>query len=165
VLPARFGTVFLSEASLEADIKRRKRALAADFKRVAGAEEWGVKVFAIAPSVTLPPISARSGRDYLKRKAAILQTRTKPAADPEVREFAAALKRLAVDSTGGGRISSGQQALEWQGSLLLPRKQKKKFTELVERYSRKWKNSHRIECTGPWPPYSFVSRAASAAGK
>ena len=35
-LPARLGTVFLSETSLEADIRKRKAALEADLRRIAG---------------------------------------------------------------------------------------------------------------------------------
>src|SRR6266704_918865 len=45
LLPARFGTVFLNYESLEADIRRRKRSLTVALKRVADADEWGVKVF------------------------------------------------------------------------------------------------------------------------
>src|SRR5256885_2923805 len=42
-LPARLGTVFLSEASLEADIRKRKAALDADLRRIAGTQEWGIR--------------------------------------------------------------------------------------------------------------------------
>ena len=48
VLPARFGTVFMSEDSLAQHVKERKRALRTAFERVADADEWGIKVFAIA---------------------------------------------------------------------------------------------------------------------
>ncbi len=48
-LPARFGTVFLNEDSMAQHLKARKSVLRAAFKRVAGADEWGIKVFTIAP--------------------------------------------------------------------------------------------------------------------
>ena len=47
-LPARFGTVFLSEDSLRQHVKERKKALREAFERVADADEWGIKLFEIA---------------------------------------------------------------------------------------------------------------------
>src|SRR5437016_3182022 len=34
--------------------------------------------------------------------------------------------------------------------------------DLLRRFSRQWKDTHKIECSGPWPPYSFVSRSAKS---
>src|SRR5207253_1763735 len=55
-LPARLGTVFLSEASLEADIRKRKAALDADLRRIAGTHEWGIKVFVSPQPAVLPAL-------------------------------------------------------------------------------------------------------------
>src|SRR5688572_17736271 len=60
ILPARFGTVYLSEASLTQDVKKRKRSLDAALGRIAKADEWGVKVF--AATTASAPVSAKSGR-------------------------------------------------------------------------------------------------------
>src|SRR5580698_2421474 len=43
-LPTRFGTVFLTEDSLAQHVKQRKLALREAFERVAGADEWGIKI-------------------------------------------------------------------------------------------------------------------------
>ncbi len=69
ILPARFGTVFLNYESLEADIRQRKSLLILALKRVANADEWGVKVFR-ARQAAAATVSARSGREYLTGKAA-----------------------------------------------------------------------------------------------
>ena len=42
--------------------------------------------------------------------------------------------------------------------LLLRRPDRKKFEAILRRFSRQWAGAKQIECTGPWPPYSFVSR-------
>src|ERR1051326_1775716 len=47
ILPARFATLFLSEETLGADIKGRSRGLKKDLKRLADADEYGVKIFGI----------------------------------------------------------------------------------------------------------------------
>jgi len=55
-------------------------------------------------------------------------------------------------------VSRGQRGLEWQGSLLVKRPQRGKLQQLIARFSQEWEGRRRIEVSGPWPPYSFVSR-------
>ena len=156
ILPARFGTVFLTPASLLADIGRNKRELLRAFKRVAGCDEWGVKIFA-EPRPRPAAVAAASGRDYLRKKAAALASSARRALDPDIKTFGAALARLARDTTAGGKVSAGQRDLEWQASFLLPRGKRRAWQAVLDRYAARWRGLHRIECTGPWPPYSFVT--------
>jgi hypothetical protein len=93
----------------------------------------------------------------LRRKAALLQERPLAQVDAEVRSFASELKRIARAGTAGGKVSAGQRNLEWQASFLLPRNRRKDLQRILQRFAAKWGESRRIECTGPWPPYSFVS--------
>lgn len=163
ILPARFGTVFLSEASLAADVTRRKPALLEAFQRLAGADEWGIKVFALPQSAknAATQAQAKSGSDYLRQKAQALEREIARRGQPrelpeEVKHFRGEVERLALDSTAGGKVSSGQPYLEWQASILLPRGKRNALEALIRSYSEKWQGTRRIECTGPWPAYSFV---------
>ena len=155
ILPARFGTVFLSEASLAAHVSTHKRQLLPALKRIEGADEWGVKVFAVPAPATVP-ITAASGTEYLRRKAAAA-TAAHGSLDPEVRSFAEQLRRVAVDVAPTGKVSGGQRHLEWQASFLLRRSRQKQWRAILDRFAARWGTARRIECTGPWPPYSFVS--------
>ncbi len=155
VLPARFGTVFLSDRSLQEDIGKRKRALADSFKRIANTDEWGVKVF-LRHQPQPAAFTAASGTDYLRKKATAQQVKARTL-DKEVEAFAGALARLADGIAPGGKVSSGQRDLEWSASFLLRRSRKKQWQQVLDRFARKWRGRRRIECTGPWPPYSFVS--------
>lgn len=156
VLPARFGTAFLTDDSLARHVKARKAALCEAFKRVADADEWGVKVFAVAKPRTSAMVAAVSGSDYLKKKAQMLHPPANKKFDEQVREFADALAKLAVESTAGGKASAGQPGLLWHGSLLVRRKDQKKLQSALKKYTNKWEGIRRIEWSGPWPPYSFV---------
>jgi hypothetical protein len=157
ILPARFGTVFRSQASLAADVEQQKPLLERDLKRITGCEEWGVKVFS-AQAKPSPAITAESGRDYLRAKAAVLKAEPRQT-DEELRRLGSALDELAVETaTGGGPVSRGQRGLEWQTSLLVKRSQRGKLQQLVARFAEDWEGAWRIELSGPWPPYSFVSR-------
>jgi hypothetical protein len=158
ILPTRFGTIFLTLESLEADIKRRKAALLRDLKRFLGSDEWGVKVFALPQA--RPAIVASSGADYLRQKAA--QQASKPSdgrPSGDIKKFSDALKKIsgaAVEQAG--KISSGRPDLEWQASFLILRPKQKDLQKVLKRFSDAWEGRRRIECTGPWPPYSFVNK-------
>ena len=78
-----------------------------------------------------------------------------------VGRFAGALKRIAIGTAEVGRVSGGQRGLQWQTSLLLKRGNRRKFEALLKKFSEEWAHQRQIEATGPWPPYSFVSREES----
>ena len=129
------------------------------FARVADADEWGIKIFATAKPKARTAAKAASGADYLKRKAEMLQPRTgKP--DQEVTAFIAALTKLAVATSPGGKASAGQPGLVWHGSFLIRRSDRKKLEAALKKYAGSWKDERRIDCSGPWPPYSFVDEHA-----
>jgi hypothetical protein len=155
LLPARFGTIFLSHESLSDDVESRAALLAAAFGRVKDADEWGVKVFLTAPSKPAL-VSARSGKDYLQKKAKAIAAERKAGPDEEVNKLAAELQKVTRARAVSNKVSSGQQGLQWQSSYLLPRAKRKQWDAVLLKYARRWADSRRIEASGPWPPYSFV---------
>jgi hypothetical protein len=159
ILPARFGTVFRTVASLTADVEKNKALLAHDLKRISGCEEWGVKVFGLQAQPQAAT-GAKSGRDYLQAKAAALHAEAPRTVDAEVQRFVRAMEGVAVEAAAGpGAVSRGQRGLHWQGSLLVKRSQRARLQQLMAHYSQDWEGERRIELSGPWPPYSFVSRS------
>ncbi len=164
ILPTRFGTVFSSEASLESHIREKKKILEADLRKIKGCDEWGVKVFSVPrrPSVVATP--AKTGKDYLQAKAAMRTQRPAAADDGQLANFSNQLKRIAVDIAEVGKVSQGQRGLQWQTSVLLKRQELKKFRALLKKTSESWSDEKRIESSGPWPPYSFVSRIPRGEG-
>jgi hypothetical protein len=155
LLPTRFGTVFLSRESLNKDVAERKTKLTASFSQVKDADEWGVKVFLTAPSKPAL-ISAKSGKDYLKKKAEAIAASRASGPDAEIQAMASELAKLSRGTAASNKVSSGQQGLQWQSSFLLPRAKRKQWDGVLMKYAKRWANSRRIETSGPWPPYSFV---------
>ena len=72
--------------------------------------------------------------------------------------FEQALAEVASETAPAGKVSGGQRGLSFQTSLLVKRTKRKKLESILEKFAREWTRERRIECTGPWPPYSFVSR-------
>lgn len=157
ILPARFGTVFLGEESLAAHVAGEKKSIQSVFKKIAGAEEWGIKVFRTATSEKPAMIEAASGTDYLKRKAQSVMPRQR-AEDPALLAFVRALASLSVDAAPGGKASVGQPHLAWHGSFLVRRAEQKKFAGALKKLTAQLTDTYRVECSGPWPPYSFVGQ-------
>jgi hypothetical protein len=158
ILPARFGTVFRSEESLRKHIRAHTREIKQDLERIKDADEWGIKVFA-GKAAPVPVPQVHSGKDYLKAKAALLPSkRSRSDMNGEFAEFENALGKVAVESAAVGNVSSGQRGLRFQTSLLVKRKDRKKLESVLKKFSERWAEARQIECTGPWPPYSFVSR-------
>jgi hypothetical protein len=160
VLPARFGIEFLNEQSLRSHVEVRQAALRADFDRIRGKEEWGVKVFAL-PRAPLPQKGIRTGKAYLEAKSALVR-RPAGRSSPELEGFARALGKMADEIAEGGKFAAARRDLEFHKTLLLKRANRKKLESIMRTYSRKWKDKKRIECTGPWPPFSFVSQSESS---
>ena len=158
ILPARFGTVFHNENSLRAHIREHMQEMKEDFQRVKDADEWGIKIFEAAPAASVVP-QVRTGKEYLQAKAALLPRKgTGRIPEAELTEFQEALSGVAEESAPAGRISSGQRGLLFQASLLVKRSNRARLESVLKKFSRKWSQNRRIECSGPWPPYSFVSQ-------
>ena len=166
VLPARFGTVFRNLSSLQKHVRAGIREFERDFQRLKDADEWGVKVFALPPAPAKNASRAsRSGRAYLMARAALLPRQdARPQTDEELEEFAKALDRVAEETAAVGKISSGQRGLTFQKSLLVKRVNRARMESVLRKFSERWGDRRKIECTGPWPPYSFVSAKAESAG-
>jgi hypothetical protein len=155
VLPARFATVFSSPESLQRHVQSEAATIAATFARIAGCDEWGVKIHRQSRAPMARNATSASGREYLEQKAASLQSAGKGRPDPDLNTFARELERHSRDSIAGNS-QPPQPGVEWQASFLVPRSEQTLFLDVTTRWAERWHNRHRIECTGPWPPYSFV---------
>lgn len=160
IIPARLGTIFLNDASLCSNVEERKSSWRTDLKRIQSTEEWGIKVFAVAPENLRTSPRPKTGRAYLQAKSALLPRPGSVDKSEELESFSKALKKLSKSQAAGGKISAGQRHLRFQVSLLLRRGDRKKLEATVKRFSKGWRNIFKIECTGPWPPYSFISPRA-----
>ncbi len=161
ILPARFGLEFSNDLSLRSHIESRRAALKADFQRLEGRQEWGVKVFAL-PAAPLPKKKFRTGKEYLQAKSALSRPASRPP-DPALLEFAEALESIADQIAEGGKFAAARRDLEFHKVLLLKRSDQAGLEALIRKYSRKWKGQKRVEYTGPWPPFSFVTQTESPA--
>lgn len=156
IVPARFGTVFVLRKNMVNDVASRAHETKKILEKIIDAEEWGVKVLRRRPVAVARAVSdTTTGAEYLRQKAA-LQAKREVGTAPEIIAFANELSKHAVAVAPVGKLSSAQRELEWQASFLIKKKDKSKWEAVLRDYAAKWSDGREIECTGPWPPYSFV---------
>ena len=168
VLPMKLFTIFASDERAIADVARNRARLDAVAKRVAGHDEFGVRVVldmtkaASRPRQGVAPAKrSASGIAYLKQKKADRDASTELAA--HARDTVADLyDRLSQRARLARRRSASELPIE-NGPLLLdaaflvPRPKARAFRNQVAREARALaRQGYGVMLTGPWPPYTFV---------
>jgi hypothetical protein len=161
VIPLKLFTLFSSDEKARAHVRSRLAPLRRMFATLRGLEEWGVRIVA----GEVEAASARtldSGRDYLQVKK-------------RLQEQAAAPSRATVRAVNGALRSLGRLASKTRKEIFPPPGQGRPYVAgasfLVSAKRRElWKKQagkraaalavqgHRLEMSGPWPPYHFVSK-------
>lgn len=164
VVPMKLFTLFTTEARALAHVRRRRRALARVISRIAGRQEWGVRIrveATAAPSDGRPRAPrSLSGTQFLLRKQRESAARRRAtAAAPPVRR---ALRALGAISDAARRRAIPVQASRVSGMVadvvyLVKTADRPRFAAAVERARRGLaEQGFAIIITGPWPPYHFI---------
>jgi hypothetical protein len=169
VVPLRLCTIFEDTEGVRGMLEREQGALTEALGRLEGREEWGVKVLLDRDRSAAAPEEAKEegGLAYLARR------RQQLAAREEARGLTAqlvdqvdgALRVVAVDAV---RLPAQNRELSGHsGDMVLnaaylvcdPAELRECVEALQQRHEAQ---GVRIELTGPWPPYNFVTSAAEA---
>lgn len=161
VIPLKLLTLFSSDDKTRAHVRGRLATLTRMFASLRGLEEWGVRIVA----GDIDAESARtleSGREYLQTKK-------------RLHDRAAAPPRGVIRTANGALTSLGRIANKTRKETFPPPGRGRPFVTgasfLVKTKRRGlWKKQaakiarslaaegHRMEMSGPWPPYHFVSK-------
>jgi hypothetical protein len=166
VLPMKLFTVFRSDTRALEHIRSQRKRLAALAKRVAGHDEWSVRVVhdqaRVDETRTRGEASSdRTGAAYLARKKARRDAAAELAA--RAREAVASLyDRLAKRARLAKRRGASELPVEGgplllDAAFLVGRARTASFRALLAREARSMsRRGYGVTLTGPWPPYSFV---------
>ncbi len=164
-LPVRFGTVLDAEGML-ATLAERYATFAADLVRLAGQVEIGVRVLwdpdAIRRSLPEPLAPAINPGDERPGTRYLLARSREVAAERQFREAAQALetwclarlKPLASDSTTRLLTTA---AMPVSAAFLTPRSDMAALLAAAAQMQNERPDLDLV-CTGPWPPYHFVTQ-------
>jgi hypothetical protein len=153
VLPVRFGTLLATAADVEQWLEARREELMAKLEHVRGAVELSVRgVWAPAQ----PPIAAASadtGTEYMRARLA---------PERRARELA---DRVHAQLDGLARASRHRiltrATVPVSAAFLIDQGTEEQFVRAVTGLDAGLDDTELV-CTGPWPPYSFVSDPVDA---
>jgi hypothetical protein len=167
VVPMRLCTIFSSEELLRSMLREQDARLRDDLERVRGRAEWAVKILADPAAVEAgAPAEAppSSGRAYLARKREQRSAREEAQdlidaavgeAHEQLRRHACATALLRPQTTA---LSGHHGWMVHNGAYLVDVDRADEFAtaagELAEAQRRR---GLRMELTGPWAPYNFVT--------
>jgi hypothetical protein len=162
VVPMKLFTLFSGVERAVVEMRTRRREISRVFKRVAGCEEWGVRVTRGAPRrVSQSPSSPtpRSGVAFLAaRKRARDDAREAGARVAAIAETAFdKLAPLARDVRRRRDAPAGAGPPLLDAAFLVPKTRRAKFQATARAAAKVLARAGgTLTVTGPWPPYHFV---------
>jgi hypothetical protein len=184
IVPLRLCTIYESEQSVREMLEREHKSLSQVLDALAGRQEWGVKLIAdehrlaaearsrsAEASALEDELGARTGGGaYMLRRR--LERHLREAVDSLAAELAEQVHAQLQDWTSDAvvlppqnpELSGHEGRMLLNGAYLVESERvdgmRKLVAELEERHAAL---GARIELTGPWPPYNFVSGGGTAA--
>lgn len=162
VIPMKLFTMFSSPDRAVADITKRKTMIAAAIRRIAGAEEWGVRVMRSAPSAvaSAPAERVTSGAAFLaaKKRTRDDAQRAKVAAADVAAEAFGRLAAVARDVRRRGEAPpAGATSPLLDAAFLVPAARRERFKTAASREAARCAAAGaQLTLSGPWPAYNFV---------
>jgi hypothetical protein len=177
VVPLRFGTIYLDRDGIEKMLTDRSRGLEEIIEQLRGREEWGVNIYSdravlMSTITSVSPVlremveraqQASPGQSYLMQKKidALKTDEVRAAVNRIVEQIelrlreqsddARRLRILKVESTEHGELKA-------KFAFLVKRSGFEEFRDAAERLAQENQAAGvRLELTGPWPVYNFVS--------
>jgi len=168
VIPLRLFTLFSGDERARQQLARGGSKIRALFARLRGLEEWGIRITAASRPQSAPQTrfakregAGSSGRSYLESKKRLNDGGGPPSAATKRQVNAAltAMQKIAVRTRKEAFPPASRGRPYVTGASFLVRAQrrgawKKKVRQLA---SVLGKQEHRLEMSGPWPPYHFTT--------
>jgi hypothetical protein len=163
VVPAKLFTMFSTIERAIADTRARQRDIADSARRIAGCEEWGVRVVRDASSArqTRTAIEPASGAAFLAAKKRARDERIEAAragADAAIAAFDS-LAGIARDArTREDAPESAAPPPLLDAAFLVPVARRARFRTAAKRAARRCAGAGAsMTLTGPWPAYNFIN--------
>jgi hypothetical protein len=159
VIPLKMLTLFSADDRLREHLAGRRPKLRRLFAELRGLEEWGVRVFTAEPRLRAAD-AIDSGRDYLEAKKRMSEpTRPSRAAIADASKTLKALGRLATKKRKDEYPRGAAHPYVAGASFLVSIKKRAQWKRLAARLGQSLAaRGHRLEVSGPWPPYHFARK-------
>jgi hypothetical protein len=170
LVPMKLFTLFHDDARALEYVRRERKRLDRVIKRVAGCQEWGVRV-SVDDARAAKAAAARARRDtgqagtgagFLLRKKKLNDAarELKTLAHESVEKAHRLLEKKARDARRRPPLQGAVGVrLLLDGAYLLPRGQAAAFKAAVRDVQKRFPEGYEVTLTGPWPAYNFIADA------
>jgi hypothetical protein len=169
VLPMKLFTIFTSDERAVAHLAARSSEIDAVLKRVVAHDEWGVRVLVDgSPLPTAVPAAgsrrpAASGVSYLagkkRQRDAVVERAARASETVQVLYESLARRATLARRRAASELPAAPSRLALDAVFLVRRSRASGFRNHARREARRLNPlGYQVSLTGPWPPYSFVSR-------
>jgi hypothetical protein len=173
VLPAGFGTLFSTLASLETYLREHEDAISRFLERVSGHEEWAVKglldsaraeaeLLARSRSGKEGPLSTTPGLAYMQEQSLLIKVkqelndRLAEVSNGLLEELHSLASEVCERRILSREITGEERDMVLNWAFLVPQSALADFRGRIERANAEPKLCGlTFELSGPWPPYSF----------
>ncbi|MBM7623262.1 GvpL/GvpF family gas vesicle protein [Sporohalobacter salinus] len=174
IIPMKFCTVFYDEKKIEELLEQNYTRLYEKLEYLSNKEEWSCKLYIDKEKFIeeykeskqdLDDINGMSkGAAYFKKKK--LSNELEEKARKEIYDISDyiynRIKELGMECQRndnlGQEITGIEKEMILNTAILIDNKKNEKIINKINKEFNKLNNEHiDIECTGPWPPYNFIS--------
>jgi hypothetical protein len=164
VLPLKMFTMFSTRERATADLRSRRQGLASVFRRIQGAEEWGVRIsLDVRPGRPTARPTETGGAAFLAaKKQARDRAREQVVAAVEAAEAGfVTLDAVARASTRRDDVPAGVESPPLlEAAFLVPTTKRARFKAIAKALAMDCRRAGaRMTLSGPWPAYSFAQVA------
>jgi hypothetical protein len=162
VIPMKLFTMFSSEKRAISETRSRLRDIEAVVSRIAGCEEWGVRITYRPSTPSRPPArqtKSSSGTAFLKAKKAArdVARRSSGTAVEEAERAYTTLAAIARDARRRSDAPVGATSPPLlDAAFLVPAAGRTRFKAAVKKLAAVSGDGTQVTLTGPWPPYNFI---------
>jgi hypothetical protein len=162
VVPMKLFTMFSTPHRALADIAERRRTIEATMRRIAGTEEWGIRVLRSPAGAAIPsqPAAARSGAAYLaakKQKRDDAQQVWVAAAEAAATAFARLSSLAKASKRRDDTPPAGATPPLLDAAFLVALSHRDRFRNAARREADACARAGaQLTLTGPWPAYNFI---------
>lgn len=174
-IPLKFLTLYKTEESLIGALKNHYPEFQELLEKLKNKAEWGVKIYVANEKRLIEAIkkddaeikklndeiaSAPPGVKYFLTKA--LNGKILKKIDERMEKYAEEIFKIfysfSAQEPVPNRFWEGDKKMIWSNSYLIPREKTEKFKRMAGEVSLNYSSKGlALGCTGPWPPYNFVT--------
>lgn len=178
MIPFKFGTIFLTEESLRKFIADYSNSLTENFQHIKNMEEWSVKIYCNrkalcekidelsedAAALEKQIMESSLGKAYLlkKKKTDLIENEMdrlcKEYGQNYFNEFENLSESTSLNNLLPKDFTGREDMMILNAVFLVHTKKVTDFNNTKDKLIEKYGNfGFKIEITGPWPPFSFIS--------